>query len=36
MRPYTTYASIFNDPTKPFPGPGTYNAQHEVKDGFCL
>jgi hypothetical protein len=26
MRPMTTYVSIFNDPTKPNPGPGTYDA----------
>jgi hypothetical protein len=26
MRPMTTYVSIFNDPTKLNPGPGTYDA----------
>ena len=38
MRPVTQYASMFNDPTKKFPGPGAYNAQtaSENKGGFYL
>ena len=38
MRPVTQYASMFNDPTKKFPGPGSYNAQSasENKGGFYL
>lgn len=38
MRPYTTYASMFNDPTVKFPGPGTYNGHtaSENKNGFTV
>ena len=38
MRPNSQYASMFNDPTKKFPGPGSYNAQtaSENKGGFYL
>eukprot|EP00347_Sterkiella_histriomuscorum_P008017 403346688 len=35
MRPSTTYASMFNDPTKQFPGPGHYEGQMENKNGMC-
>ena len=38
MRPMSQYASMFNDPTKKFPGPGAYNGQtaSENKGGFYL
>lgn len=38
LRPNSTYASMFNDPTKKFPGPGQYNgtAAMENKNGFTL
>lgn len=38
MRPNTQHASIFNNPTKKFPGPGTYdNLQHsQNKNGFTF
>ena len=38
IRPATSYASMFNDPTKKFPGPGQYNAQtaSENRGGFYL
>jgi len=26
MRPMSNYASMFNDPTVKFPGPGSYNG----------
>lgn len=38
MRPSTSYASMFNDPTKKFPGPGQYDGQKtsENKNGFYI
>jgi hypothetical protein len=36
IRPNTGYASMFNDPTKSFPGPGQYNGMVENKNGFCI
>lgn len=27
---------MFNDPTKYFPGPGTYNGMVGNKNGFCI
>eukprot|EP00347_Sterkiella_histriomuscorum_P018891 403343777 len=38
MRPNSNYASMFNDPTKKFPGPGQYNGQSatENKNGFTV
>jgi hypothetical protein len=38
LRPCTSYASMFNDPTKLFPGPGHYNGQKcsENKGGFYI
>ncbi len=36
FRPNTGYSSIFNDPTKQFPGPGAYNGHMacENKNGY--
>ena len=38
MRPSSNYASMFNDPTKKFPGPGQYNGQTatENKNGYTV
>lgn len=38
LRPCTSYASMFNDPTKNFPGPGSYNGQRaaENKNGIYI
>lgn len=38
LRPNTSYASMFVDPTKKFPGPGTYNATNATdnKLGFTV
>lgn len=38
MRPYSNYASMFNDPTKKNPGPGSYNSENATvnKNGFIL
>lgn len=38
MRPFSTYASMFNDPTVKNPGPGTYNGHlaTENKNGFTV
>lgn len=36
FRPNTSYSSIFNDPTKHYPGPGSYNGHKasENNNGF--
>ena len=38
IRPNTKYASMFNDPTRANPGPGTYNATNatDSKNGYYL
>lgn len=38
LRPCTSYASMFNDPTKHFPGPGSYNGAKasENHNGFYI
>ena len=38
IRPNTTYASMFIDPTKLFPGPGAYNASvaTENHNGYTI
>ncbi|CDW71854.1 UNKNOWN [Stylonychia lemnae] len=38
MRPNSHYASMFNDPTVKFPGPGTYDGQAatENKNGYTI
>jgi hypothetical protein len=38
LRPNTGYASMFNDPTKKFPGPGQYDPTKalENKNGYTL
>jgi hypothetical protein len=36
MRPNTGYQSIFHDPTKAFPGPGSYDNRIDKDNGFCV
>ena len=38
IRPNTSYSSMFNDPTKKFPGPGSYDPMKAIenKNGYTV